>query len=607
MRILFLCMMVLGSLVSADPVEQTPPSDVQTFIRDLPPEQRKLLTDFLRETVQSYSGFTLYGDKPMALEGYAIYPFGASFTPFPGTISKVKGIELWKDLNVPSHNKEYLFVIFHDNNYCHMVSINRRAFLKVVNENISLFRYILGPHLTAENLLQNLIDAGNDFYNVLKDDNTLLGILLGYGTQNSINHSRDEIVTDANSFTRTDKFPFLSQTMLMKCHQLPKSAKNGPSLGFHTLAQEHEVFKESTKVSRDLRPFEKCSIPYFSCDPNSKETQDLLATYEQNRQEVIRSLSGDDFLERTLRKLFTTTSGKVEVAQMPEQRDLFLQSDPEEMISTLTRWIHTLIKWEGQESLSKAYLQGVIDREENKQTTSSSAYPQPMMLWQTERDFRCAKNLAKADAFFRRLAANPDFKTLIPNQVLYKTVSEGTKRPLSSKAKNVSFHYSFRFQGEKKFRDYGTVKQERLEHFIPGIATVLLDMKQGEERLVLIHPTYGYGENSFFPPNQAIIAKIQLIQFEEGAQEATICAPHILEKRNCRELQSQLRALKEKEFYSYGVEFWNQVKESNLIDYQTFKRLFNVDQKNLDPVFQTVDQACRFVNDLEYRLVCLPK
>lgn len=604
MRILFLCMAVLTSLQPDEPVERVPLSAVRSFIEALSTDQRDLLNAFLRATVESYSGYTLYGDKPIALEGYAIYPFGAMFAPLPGTISKIKGIELWKDLNISPHNKEYFFVIFQEGNYCHMVSINRRAFLRVVNENISLFRYVLGPRVTAEQLLDNLIDAGNDFYHVLKNDNVLLGILLGYGTENAITHARDEIITNANISTRTDKFPFLAQTALMQCGQLPKASKNIPSLGFQTLDQEHQAFETSKKNSRELKPFLKYPIPHFSCDPHSKETQLLLRTYEQNREEVVRALEGDDFLERTLRKLFTTTSGGLEIAQVPQQRDLYLQSDREELISTLTSWIHTLAKWEWGESLSQAYLRGVTDREEEN---TLAADCQTMEIWQTERDFLCAKNLAKANAFFKKLADNRSLTGMIPHRILYKTLLKGTQNPLSAKAKNVSFHYSFRFQGEKQFRDCDTVKQESLEHFIPGISHVLIGMKRGEERLVYIHPAYGYGENSFFPPNQAIIAKIQLIHFEEGSHEAPISAPHILETRDYKILESQLTAYKEREFYHYGAEFWNQMKKSNLVDYQTFKKHFNEKQKDLDAVFENVDQVNRFVNDLEYRLVCLQK
>lgn len=597
-------MAILTSLQSDEPVEQVPLSEVRSFIEALSPDQKNLLNAFLRATVESYSGYTLYGDKPIALEGYAIYPFGATFAPFPSAISKIKGIELWKDLNISLHNKEYFFVIFQESNYCHMVSINRRAFLKVVNENISLFRYVLGPHVTAEKLLTNLIDAGNDFYHVLKNDNALLGILLGYGTQNSISHARDEIITNANIWTRTDKFPFLSQAALMQCGQLPKATKNTPSLGFQTLKQEHQALEMSKKNSRELKPFEKYQIPYFSCDPHSKETQELLKIYEQNREEVAHALESDGFLEKTLHKLFTTTSGGLEIAQVPQQRDLYLQSDPEELITTLTSWIHTLAKWEWGESLSQAYLHGVTDREE--ENISATDY-QTMERWQIERDFLCAKNLAKANAFFKKLADNHSLTGMIPNRILYKTLLKGTQNPLSAKAKNVSFHYAFRFQGEKQFRDCDTVKQESLEHFIPGISHVLIGMKRGEERLVYIHPAYGYGENSFFPPNQAIIAKIQLIHFEEGSHEAAISAPHILETLDYKKLESQLCAYKEKEFYQYGVEFWDQMKKSNLVDYQTFKKHFNEKQKDLDPVFENVDQVSRFVNDLEYRLVCLQK
>lgn len=208
MRTLIVGILLLFSTVSWG----SPKGEVSTFIQSLSKEQTLLLESFLRTLCKEFSGYVLCGDKPMCIEGYLLTDeSGALSGVDEKALILMKGSELWQSLQVSPDNKEYFFLIFDSKEYGyrHLICINRRAFLRVVNENLSLFRYVLGPTLTAENLLKELIEAKDQFYKVLKNDNVLLGILLGYGKQNALLVSRKELISDAFASDRNEEFPFL--------------------------------------------------------------------------------------------------------------------------------------------------------------------------------------------------------------------------------------------------------------------------------------------------------------------------------------------------------------------------------------------------------------
>src|SRR3990167_3994468 len=104
--------------------------------------------------------------------------------------SLAKGKQLWEDLNISPDNKEFAFNVFENDSTIQIVCINRKAFLQTVRENLSLFRYILGPTLTPESLLSAIFSAKERFFGVVKHNPVLLGILLGHGKQNSLIQAR---------------------------------------------------------------------------------------------------------------------------------------------------------------------------------------------------------------------------------------------------------------------------------------------------------------------------------------------------------------------------------------------------------------------------------
>jgi FKBP-type peptidyl-prolyl cis-trans isomerase len=583
----------------------TPKEDVKTFTQTLSDEQRTLLDRFLRTLVKSFSGYVLYGDKPMCIETCPLWQDSDVWDGISEQESIYrKGMELWQDLKISLTDKEYFFTIFDVDYGCrHLVCIHREAFLQAVNENLSLFQYVLGPTLTAESLLQELIEAKDQFYNVLKADNVLLGILLGYGKQNALLVARKEYLSDAFAIDRKEDFPFLAKALRMHNHRLPKAQQKRPSLGFASLAEESIALKKRTSISRRLKPFDTYKIPHFGCESNSEESKKLLMTYEQNRTKLIQSLEKDDFLEKTLLKLFTTTSQTLAIPVIPKQQPLCLPKNKEELVSKLVQIIHQGIKAKKnfQEDLVRAFFEGVTASENNEQpleaTQEVERSVEPYLM---EKILQRSENLTEADTYFDELSSRQDVISLIPRRIYYKIVQSGNGASVPLKVNHISFHYSFSIieNNERVVLDTGTVKEENIEHFIPGIVHALIGMKCGEEREFFIHPEYGYGETSYLPPNVTIIAKIQVINFEEGDREVVFLSPHHLERVDRAKILADYEKSCREQFYANGVHFWDFLKKGgDLIDFQTFQQYYKQESQSPD-LFENEAQKEAFLSDL---------
>ncbi len=587
----------------------TPNEEMKTFIQSLSKEQRIILESFFQTLFKEFSGYVLCGKKPMCIEGYPLTnESGALSGVDEKTFILLKGAEFWQSLQVYPDNKEYFIVSFDakEFGYHHLVCINRRAFLKVVNENLSLFRYVLGPTLTADSLLNELINAKDEFYKVLKNDNVLLGILLGYGTQNSLLVAREEHISDAFASDRNEEFPFLSKVTRMKRSTLPKAQKKRPSIGFFSLADECEMINKLTVVSRKLKPFDSYKIPHFGCEPNSEESKVLLTNYENDRKEIIKTVEAKDFIEKILVKLFTTTSNTLDIPSLPENRPSLLSENKNEIVSKLVEIIHQEMSEEKRfrDCFKKVFLQGVSDREKQVHCLES---PQEMgkrkwEIYLTEKDLERVENLEKSKAYFNQLSKTKGIVSSVPNKVYFKVLHKGEGPPVTSKIKNVTLHYSFSVL-DGKIPETGTVKSENVEQLIPGVVHALIGMKRGEIRNFYIHPEYGYGEDSYLPPNLPIIAKVELVDFEEGENELSFVSPCKIDVKTHEELIKKYEKLQNDQFYENGVSFWDFVKKSgNFIDFQTFEKHFN--QKQQDTGSFDKD---KFLIDLSWRIVSFQK
>jgi FKBP-type peptidyl-prolyl cis-trans isomerase len=565
-------------------------TSIKDFINDFPKEDISILESSFQDMLKSDNGYVLYGHKPMAID--EVKTNRDYLCSEPGWITKLRTFEILKEWNLATPDRAFNFLLCEQPESLHLIIINRNEFLKVVNDNIELFRYILGmTDLTAEKFLTEILNHQDQIYNIIKDDDALTGILLGYGTKNSIKHHRKILISHSLNFPKTE-FPFALNNSLNK----PK-----PSWGFNSLDQELLTVSEGS-LSQDILSHESYQIPLFSCDPNTEETRSLLSTYEKNRDVIMDAAKQENFLEKFLERIFTTTSNELKLPAISKPKISFDPNNKNEMGDKFAQLAlqETNIKGLDHKSLIRSFLKGVDDFQKGTQLKYDYTIDAELSL--LPQDLERKKNIEKADELFKNLSTQKNWIPLIENFVVYKTLKEGEGAPATSKMTNLVFHFSIRSPETEELLDAGTVTQGKIDALIPGIAHTLLGMKRGEERTVHIHPSYAYGFSLPYP-NQAIVANIQLVEFKEGHEELSIASPidlysqtnHIMTfqqsekdpervenvvewdrefpKEPYKELLKKYQELKEKQSYFSGYRFCNLLKTHGIsMDYETFKQ-----------------------------------
>jgi hypothetical protein len=255
-----------------------------SFLRE---SERAELESFFRLLLKkSEFGYTLFGDKPLSFFSYCIKPppgflIFTSFTD-PKIEKHYLTYQKYKDkLSTKSYiildqicisNKFPTSESFRD-----ILIINKQAFSKSVHTYLPLFKERLGENASADNLLLDIELGKNVLFDVLKEDELLWGILLGYGAHNAEIYARREAIKDGGSLFPTHNYSNLGEEL---------DAIDDLLVGF-----THEYFI-------DLIP-----LPMFLCDKNHVETQLLKSKYQKVQEHIHEVYNSPDFLNLVLQQL----------------------------------------------------------------------------------------------------------------------------------------------------------------------------------------------------------------------------------------------------------------------------------------------------------------
>ncbi len=253
----------------------------------LPNKDRVELESFFRFLFKkSEFGYSLFGEKPMSFYSYCIKP--------------PPGFLIFTSFLDPKIEKHYLTYNKYKNNITSkgyiildqpcisnkfptsgivrdILIINKLAFTETVNEHLNLFKDSLGETICADNLLEDIESGKNILFDVLKEDELLWGILLGYGRHNAEIYARRESIKDGKA-----SFPIHGYSNLEE----ELDAIDDLLVGF-----THEYFV-------DLIP-----LPMFMCDENHRETQLLKSRYKKVQKRIHEIYISPDFLDRVLQQL----------------------------------------------------------------------------------------------------------------------------------------------------------------------------------------------------------------------------------------------------------------------------------------------------------------
>jgi peptidylprolyl isomerase len=137
------------------------------------------------------------------------------------------------------------------------------------------------------------------------------------------------------------------------------------------------------------------------------------------------------------------------------------------------------------------------------------------------------ENLQKANVFMTKNAKESNVVKVEEGKLHYKVEQKGA-------GNEVLEHNSPLIRYVGKFLDgsvFGSSKEEEtisLDETIPGISRGVIGMKEGEKRVIYIHPDLGYGTSSPLPPNSLLTFEIEIVKANstqtEEQQEAISAA-----------------------------------------------------------------------------------
>ncbi|AHH23215.1 peptidyl-prolyl cis-trans isomerase [Chlamydia muridarum str. Nigg] len=146
--------------------------------------------------------------------------------------------------------------------------------------------------------------------------------------------------------------------------------------------------------------------------------------------------------------------------------------------------------------------------------TDSEYETQMALVQKASFEKKCSENLASAEKFLKENKDKEGVIELEPNKLQYRIVKEGTGRVLTGKP-NALLHYTGSFINGKVFDTSEKNKDPillPLTKVISGFSQGMQGMREGEVRVLYIHPDLAYGTSGQLPPNSLLIFEVKLIE-----------------------------------------------------------------------------------------------
>lgn len=476
-------------------------------------------------------GYVLEGCKPIsARQFYAPASFlitrdqAFSEQAFATTLLVREAIPVWNRLC--SHQTKFVLKATPDESGMNLEVrfIHLPLLQQVIQENIDLFRYVLGVTLESKELAERIAYSDEPLSEILGNSPILDGIVLGFGSHNSLLGGRSDAVQMVTAFS-ADTAPFAPKALpiadeswlfahyldvaggshllgsFKEHYPLPK-----PALGFSTISQELAAIEER------LEPLPPCLLEddpkfIFGAYVGGPSNEPLFATLQKAQKQTQALLQSSDFLEQVLAKI----SGEAPlIACVRPACSAFSLAFFKGRLS-LDNWsciLNDTMKEFNGEKERKAFLDSLMH--------SRSMAEAPNLLAVNETTLKglntALDNLKKADAYFELLVKDQSLTEMVPKQLYYKTLSEGNgKKALDLNRVRVGYVISDS-KGEILFANCDTWLN--LADTLPSFAKGLTGMSIGEKRQIFIHPVIGYGVLTTLPPCTELIVTVKLLDRE---------------------------------------------------------------------------------------------
>jgi hypothetical protein len=259
-------------------------------------QEKKQIESFFKVLVyQNHFGYTLFSDKPVSIAGYFIQE------PFENLIwahwdrSNLRHLwKVWEKYQKKLTLKEYVLINEPDVDMegIQVISlINKKAFLAKVEEHIDLFQSILGKNITPELLLEKVSAPHASLFRLLRCNEGLYGILLGFGKNNAFAFKR-------NFELKKLVDPIYRDSGIRFSLSFPK-----PPYEFSSFHEEYENLETKLVPFHGRNKLSPFLFPYMLVLENDDETVHLEKKYHEDHRKIMQAYSNGDFLEITLKQL----------------------------------------------------------------------------------------------------------------------------------------------------------------------------------------------------------------------------------------------------------------------------------------------------------------
>ncbi len=526
MKLRILVSVALPLILSASAITESSPATDNVALEQF------FQMNFLEEEY----GYVLEGLKPISIRNY--YPI-EEIPPFQdlsfakkellGTIFVNKAVEAWEKSF--SNQKKFVFkaapIKSVSGTGWEVRFINVPKLRETIRQNINLFQQLLGPKATIDQLVSRLAFSHESFDSILKNHPSLIGIVLGFGSHNSVIGGRLETI--AQRIISKDVPPFRPNSEMMFSaakHSLNtisplsyggyyfeyaggddsyfrhKEQPNLPSEGFSSLEEEVTYLDRMNDPDFPLQLFQKPPFIFqaYRGDSSNKRFFDQLV---QSQKKILNLVNQPNLLDLIFGK-----------ARKKDQTKPFKNNRFE-----TNKWVNIL------HSIAKS-----LENKEEQQTFLDS-YCNPtkdcqspmIMAGATQAMLRGAKkaisNLEVTDSYFSKLSQKDNLNVILPNRIYSQTKQPGSGKKLNSGGR-VRMGYVIEDLHENILFANCDIWLE-LSQVIPGLAHGIQGMQVGEKRTLYIHPEYAYGALTTLPPCSGLIIKTHLIDIEEENKTLT--------------------------------------------------------------------------------------
>lgn len=120
-------------------------------------------------------------------------------------------------------------------------------------------------------------------------------------------------------------------------------------------------------------------------------------------------------------------------------------------------------------------------------------------------------NLQLAEDFLAKNRLNNNVIELEDGKLQYEIEQLGYGESVQEDD-NPTIRYSGEFADGNIFASSNNDEVISLQDMIPGLARVIIGMKEGEKRVAYLHPELAYGESGYLPPNSLLKFHIEVIK-----------------------------------------------------------------------------------------------